>query len=395
MEWSACPDHQGPETILRSQLTEIKRISMFDHQPLAAHHGHHHHHDHDHSHPHQRGGAPAEYAEPLVELKRGGLTESVHRGAVVVCDASGKRIKGVGHPAMPTFLRSCAKPLQALPVISTGAAKAFGLVPEEIACMCGSLNGEDFQVEAVRSILAKAGVDESVLDCGVHRPSHKPSAKALADAGLKPLPIHNNCAGKHAAMLVLCAHLGYGTAGYTEPKHPVQQLILGSVAQMARLPREQVGMGIDGCGVPVYHMPLIYLAGAYARLAAPRKSDLDAETIEAIEEMMQACLDNPRMIAGTGRICTRLMEAAPGKFLAKTGSEGSYALALPELGLGAALNIEDGNWRAVGPAVTKLLHDLGVLGHDVLDGELKDLTWPKLTNHRGEEVAGLGAVFSL
>ena len=108
---------------------------------------------------------------------------------------------------------------------------------------------------------------------------------------------------------------------------------------------------------------------------------------------MQACLDNPRMIAGTGRICTRLMEAAPGKFLAKTGSEGSYALALPELGLGAALNIEDGHWRAVGPAVTKLLHDLGVLGHDVLDGELKDLTWPKLTNHRGEGGGRAGGGF--
>ena len=366
---------------------------MFDLQPSAAHHGHHHHHDHSHSH--ERGGAPAEYAAPLVELKRGGLTESVHRGAIAVCDPSGQRVKGVGHPAMPTFLRSCAKPLQALPVITSGAAEAMGFSPAELACMCGSLNGEEFQVEAVRGILAKAGVDEAVLDCGVHRPSHRPSAKALADAGLNPLPIHNNCAGKHAAMLVLCSHMGFDLAGYTEPGHPVQQLILDSVALMSGLPKEQIGVGIDGCGVPVYRMPLIYLAGAFARLAAPQKSSLDSRTAEAAEQLMSACLAHPGMIAGSGRICTRLMEAAPGKFLAKTGTEGSYALAIPELGLGAAVNIEDGHHRALGPAVTKLLHDLGVLGHDVLDGELKDLTWPKLTNHRGEEVAELSAVFSL
>jgi L-asparaginase II len=232
---------------------------MFLQSEIAFHHGHHHHHGHDHSHEHPRGGAPQEYAAPLVELRRGGLTESIHRGAVVVCDPSGKRVKGVGHPAMPTFLRSAAKPLQALPVITSGAAKNFGLTPAEIACMCGSLNGEDFQVEAVRGILQKAGVDEDFLDCGVHRPSHRPSAKALAEAGLKPMPIHNNCAGKHAAMLVLCKEYGFPLDGYTTADHPVQKLVLNTIAQLSAFPAEQIGVGIDGCGVPVFRLPLIYL----------------------------------------------------------------------------------------------------------------------------------------
>ncbi len=296
---------------------------------------------------------------------------------------------------MPTFLRSAAKPLQALPVLTSGAAGRYGLTRAEIACMCGSLNGEEFQVDAVLSMLDKAGLSPDLLTCGVHRPSHQPTAQAMQEQGLKPLPQHNNCAGKHAAMLVLCAHLGYDSADYTSPGHPVQQLILASIAQLCNYPAEHIGIGIDGCGAPVHRLPLIALAGGYARLAAPEDSGLKRETIEAIQEMMAACLAHPEMIAGSGRLCTRVMQAAPGQVLAKTGSEGSYALALPGQKLGVALNVEDGAMRALSPAVTQILHSLGILGHDVLDGELKDLYHPVLKNHCAQEVAGLRAVFHL
>ncbi|MEW5914520.1 MAG: asparaginase [Thermodesulfobacteriota bacterium] len=359
---------------------------------VKNHHGHHHH---EHSHEHPRGGAPVEYAPPLVELARGGLTESVHRGAVVVCGPDGARVKGLGHPAMPTFLRSAAKPLQSLPLITTGAARRFGLTPAELACTCGSLNGEDFQVDAVRSILAKAGLGPERLACGVHPPSHRPTAKALAQRGEKPQPVHNNCAGKHAAMLMLCAHLGFDPQGYTLPSHPVQRVILEVVAQMCNYPAEQIGIGVDGCGVPVFRLPLISLAGAYARLAAPQTAGLGGEMAAAVQELMAACLAHPEMIAGSGRLCTRVMQAAPGQVLAKTGVEGSYALALPGLGLGVALQIEDGGMRALPPAVTQVLHELGVLPHDLLEVELSDLYRPVLKNHRGQEVAVLKAVFNL
>ena len=313
----------------------------------------------------------------------------------MVCGPDGQRIKGLGHPAMPTFLRSTAKPLQALPVVTSGAASRYALTPAEIACMCGSLNGEEFQVEAVLSILDKAGLSPELLACGVHRISHRPTARAMEEQGLTPLPKHNNCAGKHAAMLVLCVHLGHDPEGYTLPNHPVQRIILESVATLCNYPAEQIGIGIDDCGAPVFRLPLIALAGAYARLAAPEDSKLEPETVAAIEEMMAACLAHPEMIAGTGRLCTRVMQAAPGQVLAKTGSEGSYALALPGQKLGVALQIEDGAMRALSPAVTQILHSLGLLGHDALDGELRDLFRPVRKNHLGQEVAGLKAVFHL
>lgn len=360
---------------------------------LSLHRGGHHH-DHSHDHPHGAGG-PVEYAEPLVELRRGGLTESVHRGAIVVATPDGRRVRGLGHPAMPTFLRSTAKPLQALPIITSGAADAFGLEPAELAVMCGSLNGEDFQVAAIRSMLERAGVDPAELACGIHRPSHRPTAQALHRAGEQPTELHNNCAGKHTAMLLLCKHLGFPTQGYCAPEHPVQGLVLDSVAELCAYPKEQIGIGIDGCGVPVFRLSLVALAGAYARLAAPADTDLGTATKEAIARIMEACLAHPEMIAGSGRLCTRVMQAAPSKLLAKTGAEGIYALALPEQKLGVAMQIEDGGMRALSPLVTEALHQLGVLEHDALLGELADLHQPVLKNHRDEPVAQLESVFSL
>lgn len=366
---------------------------MFHTLPTANHLGGHHH-DSDHSHEHPRGGV-GEYAPPLVELSRGGLGESLHRGAVAVCSPDGVRVKGLGHPSMPTFLRSAAKPLQALPLITSGAAHAFGLTPEEIACACGSLNGEGFQVQAVRSILDKAGLNEGLLRCGTHWPRHRDTADALRAGGQTPTEVQNSCAGKHAGMLALCAHLGFDSQGYIELSHPVQQLMLATVARVCRYPAEQIGVGVDGCGVPVFRLPLIALAGAYARLAAPGRSGLEAKDVEGLGQIMAAGLQHPEMIAGTDRLCTRLMQAAPGAVLAKTGHEGCYALALPQKELGVAINIEDGGMRAVGPVVCQVLHQLGVLDHDALSGPLADLHQPQLKNHRGDVVAQLAPVLSL
>ena len=361
---------------------------------ISRHHGHHHH---DHSHEHARGGGPGpgEYAPALVEFRRSGLTESVHRGAIAVCTPDGRRTKGLGHPAMPTFMRSAAKPLQALPLITSGAAQRYGLGPAELAATCGSLNGEDFQIEAVTSILAKAGLGTDLLDCGPSWPLHRATYKAMQAAGEGPTPLHNPCAGKHAAMLVLCAFYDWPTEDYLSGRHPVQKLILDTVALMSSYPKEQIGIGVDGCGAPVFRMPLVAMAGAYARLAAPEQAGLEPEMAEAVGQLMAVCLAHPEMIAGTGRICTRIMQAAPGVVLAKAGSEGSYALALPEQGLGVALNIEDGGLRALGPVVTETLHELGILGHETLEGPLADLHRPQISNHRGEKVCTLHAVFEL
>ncbi|MCF8032456.1 MAG: asparaginase [Desulfarculaceae bacterium] len=323
------------------------------------------------------------------------MTESVHRGAIVVAGPDGRRTKGLGHPAMPTFMRSAAKPLQAMPLYTTGAVTKFGLEPIEVAAACGSLNGEDFQREAVASMLGKAGLETSLLACGLQRPLHRPTAQALAQAGEKPTTLHSPCAGKHAAMLVMCAASGWSSEGYMDPGHPVQKLALSAVARMAAYPAEQIGIGVDDCGVPTFRVSLVALAGAFARLAAPGEADLEPQWAEAAEGIMAACLAHPEMIAGTGRICTRVMQAAPGALLAKTGSEGTYALALPGQKLGVGIQIEDGSFRALGPVVTETLHHLGVLSHEVLEGDLADLHRPVFKDYLGDPVGALTTVFGL
>ena len=326
----------------------------------------------------------------LVRVTRGGLMESAHRGLIVVADASGRLVTSLGRPETVVFLRSAAKPLQALPVIESGAADRFGFTPAELAVMCGSLNGQDFQVAAVRSILDKIGLAPSALDSGVHPPSHRPTASALAKAGQAPTELHNNCAGKHAAMLALCVHFGYEVAGYVRADHPVQRLILGRVADLTDTPAARIGLGIDGCGVPVFALPLMNLALAYARLARGAASGEPA----AMARLMAAALGHPEMIAGDERICTEAMRAGGGRFLAKTGAEGTYALALPERGWGVGLWLEDGHARGVNPAVIETLVQLGALGPEEAKG-LAAFHRAVVRNHRREEVGRVEPVFKL
>ncbi len=332
----------------------------------------------------------------LVRVTRGGLTESRHRGSITVVNTSGSVIKSIGDPEESVFLRSAAKPIQTLPVIETGAADRFGLTPAEIAVMCGSLNGQDFQVAAVSSILDKIGLDASVLDCGIHRPSHRPTAQAMSRSGESPTELHNNCAGKHAAMLVLCKHHDWAVEGYIESVHAVQKMILERVAEATEVAVEDIGLGLDGCGVPVFALPLKNLAYAYARLAGamPAKGRKEASRNDSMGRLMSAMLDHPEMIAGDGRICTEVMRAGRNKFLAKTGAEGTYCLALPGLGLGVALSIEDGHARAVNPSVVEILIQLGQL-ETGREKEIASFHRPTVKNHRGDEVGFLEAVFDL
>ncbi|MBW2141771.1 MAG: asparaginase [Deltaproteobacteria bacterium] len=296
----------------------------------------------------------------------------------------------MGDPEADVFLRSAAKPPQALPVVETGAADLFGLTPPEIAVMCGSLNGQDYQVAAVRSILDKIGLETDALDCGIHRPSHRPTAAAMSKEGQKPTELHNNCAGKHAAMLVLCVHHDWPIEGYTESHHPVQKLILNKVSEMTEVPAEKIGQGIDGCGVPVFALPLKNLALAYAKLAQASAHSQPYNTAR----LMSAMLEHPEMIAGDERICTEAMRAGRGRFLAKTGAEGTYALALPDNGWGVAFSIEDGHPRGVNPTVIEILVQLGQLKQEEAS-KLVTFHRPVIKNHRGQEVGFVEAVFDL
>jgi L-asparaginase II len=323
------------------------------------------------------------------------LVESLHRGHLVAARPDSGVVACLGDPDFPTYLRSAAKPLQAVAVVEDGAADRYGFSPPELAVMCGSVSGQDFHVAAVRSILAKMGWDESLLACGVHRPSHRGTAKRLLEAGAAYLPVHNNCAGKHAAMLALCAHHGWDPKGYVRGDHPVQEHVHRIVAELCGLPGDRVETGVDGCGVPVFRLPLRNLAAAYGRLAAPDEDgSLGRERCEAIRRLTGACLAHPEMVAGDERLCTDVMRAAGGRVFAKTGAEGSYGIALPELRLGIAFKVEDGAMRALGPAAVAILQQLGALPAAAVNG-LARHSRQVLKNHRGEEVGELVSVLRL
>ncbi len=323
---------------------------------------------------------------PMVKATRGGHLESLHRGHLAVARPDGALLDHLGDPDFPTFLRSAAKPFQVVPVVEEGLASKYGFTGEEIAVMCGSLSGQDFHVRAVSSILAKIGLDESFLDCGIHPPSHRPTAKALAAAGEKPRQIHNNCAGKHAAMLALCVHRGWSPKGYVSGSHPVQQLVKRFVAEMLGMKPDDLAQGLDGCGVLVFCAPLRAVARGYARLSWPEgDSAISQERAEAIKTITKACAAHPEMIAGDERICTDAMRAAGGKILAKTGSEGSYGISLLDAGMGVAFKIEDGSMRALPPAVVEVLVKCGSLTEEAANA-LEGYRRTHLKNHRGEMV---------
>ena len=331
----------------------------------------------------------------LVEVTRGDRVESRHYGNIAVVDFQGNLVAGVGDPEIWVCLRSMAKPIQALPVITTGAAQAFGFGGEELALFSGSLNGQDFQVELVEKVLARLGLSAVNLLCGVHAPSHRPTAQAMAKAGQSATTLHNNCAGKHAAMLALCVHHGWPVDDYLNTRHPVQQLILQTIAEITEVPAAEITVAIDGCGAPVFYVPLARIALAYAKFAAAAAGTLPAGNLtDAMATLARACLANPRLIAGDGRLCTDIMQALPGRVLAKTGAEGGYALALINEGLGAAMKVSDGHARGLNPTAIETLAQLQVLTTEAA-AALKGYHRPAIKNHRKELVGEVRPVFSL
>ncbi|MBK1667440.1 L-asparaginase II [Rhodovibrio sodomensis] len=306
--------------------------------------------------------APAESANNpvLVEVTRGGAVESRHRGAFAVVDTDGRVVLSAGRVAAPVFPRSAIKPIQALPLIESGAADAFALSDAELAIACASHNGEPDQVEAVTGWLARLGLGAGDLACGGHAPKHEPSARALARAGQAWDGRHDNCSGKHTGFLTLARQLGAPTRGYVGFAHPVQQRVLGVLEQMTGLddltaqPR-----GIDGCGIPTIALPLGNLALAMARFGAA--DDQPERRQAACRRLRHALAAQPRMIAGTDRLDSAIAQALGPRCLAKTGAEGVYGAALPELGLGLALKIDDGAGRAAEVALLRLLTRLQLL----------------------------------
>jgi L-asparaginase II len=325
----------------------------------------------------------------IVTVMRGGLAESSHRVSIAVVDGTGMLRAASGSPDLMVFARSAVKPLQALPLLDDGVVVRFGWGDAELALACGSHSGEPRHVELVRAMLHSIGLDENALACGPHTPFSESAARMLRDRGMRPTRLHNNCSGKHAGMLGLAATHGWRLSGYHERPHPVQQRLLDELARWSNVPREEIGIGVDGCGVATFALPLRALAAAFAALARDARMGRGAAA-----RVLGAMSRFPELVGGSQRLCTDLMLATEGRVIGKVGAEGVYCAAVPGAELGVALKIEDGAKRAAEPALLGVLRLLGVLGEDEL-AALAGYARPVVYNTRQEVVGDLHAQVEL
>jgi L-asparaginase II len=297
----------------------------------------------------------------LVELTRGQLIESSHRGAIAIADASGRIVLALGDVGHTVYPRSSLKPLQALPLLESGAAAAFGLSDEEVALACASHSGEPMHTERVRAWLSRLGLSVADLACGPHPIRDEPTRTAMLCAHQDPTAIHNNCSGKHTGFLTLAKHLGAPTAGYVQVDHAVQRRVQAVIAELGAL-EGTLPWGVDGCAAPNFALPLAAFARALASFTTPdRHSPARAA---AMRRIVKAMTTYPELVSGTGRACAILMRAAQGRVAVKTGAEGVFAAIVPHRQLAIALKIDDGATRASETAMAFLLERLGLLAPD-------------------------------
>jgi len=321
----------------------------------------------------------------LVELRRGTLVESTHRGAIAIVDAEGEVVFALGDIEAPIFPRSAVKLMQAVPLVESGAADAYRLDDSELAIACGSHSGEAKHLAAVRSLLAKSGIEEKYLACGAHLPLSEHPARELERAGRSPSPIHNNCSGKHAGMLATAKHLGLDLEFYERADHPVQKAIKRVVSETCGVELDLESIGIDGCSVPTFAVPLRALARGMARLGTGQ--DMPVARAVAVRRLMDACFAAPELVAGEGRFDTIVMRAFGPKVLVKGGAEGVHCATLPDIGLGIALKIDDGAKRAADAALAEILAAL-IPGATTILGERFA---GEISNWRGQRVGSIEA----
>jgi L-asparaginase II len=328
----------------------------------------------------------------VAKVYRGDLVDLTHIGHVAVVDYSGKLLYHYGKADRVTFARSSAKPMQAIPVFESGAVDAFGLTDKEIALICASHNGEDFHVEAARSILGKAALTEEYLQCGTHYPFADYAAAALRARGQKPQEVHNNCSGKHSGMLITAKYLKEDLDSYYKPEHPVQKRIMKTIAEICDIEEDKIVTAVDGCGVPVHAMPLHKFAQGFARLSKPEV--LGTSRQQVVRRITDAMTAYPEMVGGTDRFCTDLMRVCGDRLFAKSGAAAYYAIGLKDKGIGLSFKIEDAAKGIVYAMVLEVLRQLDIIS----EAELKKLERYYILqdkNHKGEIVGHTEIEFHL
>ncbi|MBS4026260.1 MAG: asparaginase [Clostridia bacterium] len=304
----------------------------------------------------------------VVEVYRGNIVESKHHVHLIIVNGAGEVMASWGNPNYVTYWRSAAKPFQVVPLLAAGGQEQFSFADEEIALMAASHGGEKEHLQVLQNILQKIELPGKID---------------------KFPPAHNPCSGKHAAMLALGKIHGLDINHYWLIHHPIQQEMLEIVANCTGVAKEQIIIGNDGCGVPVFGMPLANMAKAYARLSTPQLA-AGPKQAKGLEQVLKAMTNKPFYVAGTNRLDTMIMEITKGKLVAKQGAEGVYCVGVVNRGIGIALKVEDGNYRAIDPVIINVLHRQGFLNQ----GEYNKLfprAEPVVKNHRGDIVGMIKA----
>ncbi len=301
-----------------------------------------------------------EIAAVLAEVTRGDVVESVHRGIVVVVDVDGNVVASAGNVDQLAYFRSAAKPFQAIPVVESGAAEAFGFTERELALSCSSHDSTPDHQRGVARMLEKIGLHDEDLRCGISPPVDEQELARSVLGLVWPSQVQCECSGEHAGMLAACKQLGYPLDTYVERDHPLQRRILEIVAIVLGMDEDDLIVGTDGCSIPTFAAPLRRFALAYATLATPRQSPIrnDPALVGAIDRLRAAMIAYPVMIGNEGVLDTEIMQATDGRIVAKLGAEGLLCLAVPDRGLGIAIASDDGMQRGLGPAAIGTLEQL-------------------------------------
>ena len=314
----------------------------------------------------------------LVEVWRGKVLESFHRGLVCIVDEEGKIVFSVGNPQQVIYPRSSLKPFQVLPLIELGGIEKFGFTLEEIAIMCGSHNGQAEHLRVVQAILTKIGATENDFDCGIHNPWLEPDVKQLYILNQKPTQLHNNCSGKHAGFLALCKLINAPLDGYLNPEHPAQKLVKAAIAQVCEYPEEQLVLGLDGCSAPVYAMPAYNMAVGYKNLG---ESTFSTERKNACHIVVEAMAHHAFMVAGDTRYDTEMMDALGSEVMGKVGAEGVFGITFHNTKkLGVCIKIDDGKMHPQYAVAQKIIAASGLFSKEQLL-PLQKFQHDDITNH--------------
>lgn len=332
----------------------------------------------------------------LAEVTRGELVESTHPGIVVVADVTGRLLATHGDADHIAYFRSAAKPFQAVPLVASGAADAFGFGSEDLALACASHDATPAHQRGVARMLAKIGLDEDALRCGVSPPPD-PQEAARITLGLKaPSQLQCECSGEHAGMLAACLHLDYPLQSYTEPDHPLQRRIREIVAQVLRLPEDDLVTGTDGCRIPTFAAPVRAFAVAYATLADPGQAPQGTgrELAQPLDRLREAMTAHPILVGGEKTLDSDIMALSERRIVAKLGAEGLLCLAVPERALGIAIAADDGSSRALGPAAVAVIEQLALAKPAIVD-TLRERHVETVKTFAGEAVGEMCPAFQL